>query len=426
MEKSFFFNAVVSDGVPDRSYSAEDIAEREALLLSDGVIGGNSLMAVGNGGNAVYIGAGAAVISGYTYLNTGVMSLNVSDGDGTYDRVDTVALKLDLTARKISAVIVMGYPAASPAAYVPEATATVKYLPIAQFTVAAGTTPAIETEDITDKRVLAGYASVKNDILLVLKEYLGEIDPLDGDEIAGIRRVIDTVKSTAGENTVLCGDGVYRDFPITVREIAAEYTEPGDYTFTPADYPSEGGIYDIEVQGAGGAGGSHNGDGVRGGGGGAGAYVMASRVKIRRDSVAVTVGKGGEGVPGGDGGDGGSSSFGGLIANGGSGGKGGALAAGGIGGAGMFCGGDGADGTPAADGVIYTACGAGGASQYGDGALSVTGDGAMAGAAAESPGSGGSGGTAIAGTYSMPGGNGAGGCVTVYRYVAGAGGEVIL
>ena len=50
MEKSFFFNSVTVSGVPDRSYTAEDIAERTACLISDGVMsGGRSLRCTGCG-----------------------------------------------------------------------------------------------------------------------------------------------------------------------------------------------------------------------------------------------------------------------------------------------------------------------------------------------------------------------------------------
>ena len=47
MEKSFFFNSVTVSGVPDRSYTAEDIAERTACLISDGVMSGDSLKVTG-------------------------------------------------------------------------------------------------------------------------------------------------------------------------------------------------------------------------------------------------------------------------------------------------------------------------------------------------------------------------------------------
>ena len=69
MEKSFFFNSVTVSGVPDRSYTAEDIAERTACLISDGVMSGDSLKVTGCPAAGVYVAPGAACISGYTYIN---------------------------------------------------------------------------------------------------------------------------------------------------------------------------------------------------------------------------------------------------------------------------------------------------------------------------------------------------------------------
>ncbi len=416
MEKSYFFNAVVTDGVADRTYSAEDLALREAWLLSDGVIGGDSLMVEGLSGYGVHIGAGAACISGYTYINTDTLYLTVAAGHAKYDRIDTVALKLDLSGRRITATVISGTPGVNPVRANLADTDTVKYLPLADVYVGAGSAPTVENEDITDRRTVAGHASAKESVMLLLKEYLGEIDPVDSWEISRIREVIGVVNKISGENTVLCGDGVYRKLPAVVREIAAEYAEPGEYVFTAADHPSETGYYDIEVQGAGGGGGSHIGEGARGGGGGAGAFLAASGVRFPRGSATVKVGMGGAGVPGGDGADGEASSIGGFAANGGFGGRGGAFAAGGMGGIGMCLGGNGADGDAAESGEIYTVCGKGGDSFLGDGSLSAVGTGSVGGIDADFPGAGGSGGTSVSGTFGLPGGRGGDGRVTVYRY----------
>lgn len=253
--------------------------------------------------------------------------------------------------------------------------------------------------------------------MLLLKEYLGEIDPVTSYELHKIREVIDVVNKTSGENKVLCGDGVYREMPSVVREIACEYTEAGDYTFVAEEYPSVTGYYDIEVQGAGGAGGSHIGEDARGGGGGAGAYLACGGISFPKGSVSVKVGNGGTGIPGGDGADGEASSIGGFTAEGGGGGRGGALATGGHGGVGMSHGGNGADGYAADSGELYTVNGKGGDSFLGEGAHSVVGEGSVGGADAVDFGAGGSGGTTLSGTFGLPGGSGGCGKVTVYRYL---------
>jgi len=416
MEKSFFFDAVVTGGVPDRSYSAEDIAMREAWLISDGVVGGEALTVNGTSGSGVYVYPGAAVIAGYTYVNTSILYLQIDEGHASYDRIDSVALKLDRTGRYISAVVVKGTPARAPAAPILNGTGGTTYLRLADVYIPAGSEPTVETDDITDRRVLAGYASGKDDLMLLLREYLGDISAVNAAELRNIRNAVATVKHDAGENAVLCGDGIYRQIPTLTRTVAAVYTEPGEYIFEWGRYPSENGLYDIEVQGAGGGGGSHNGTDARGGGGGAGAFLTACGVAFSRDEVNVTVGNGGRGVPGGSGEDGGASSVEGFVAKGGLGGGGGAFANGGLGGVGMFMGENGHDGAVPA-GALTSECGRGGRSYYGDGAAPPETDGAASGTSAEVPGAGGSGGACDTGTFSKAGGCGGDGKVVIYRYI---------
>ncbi|MBR4881525.1 MAG: hypothetical protein IKU19_06295 [Clostridia bacterium] len=255
MEKSFFFDAVVVGGVPDRSYSAEDIAMREAWLISDGVVGGDSLTVDGSSDSGVYLYPGSAVIAGYTYVNTSPMFIRMSAAHESYDRIDTIALKLDRTGRYIEATVLKGTPASSPTAPTISNSGGITYLPLADVYIPAGSIPTIEADDITDRRILAGYVSGKEDLRLMLREYLGEIAPVSRAELSRIREAADTVKLDAGGDTVLCGDGVYRKAPMLSRVVAESYTVPGEYTFEWEKYPSENGLYDIEVQGAGGSGG---------------------------------------------------------------------------------------------------------------------------------------------------------------------------
>lgn len=423
MEKSFFFNAVLTGGVPDRVYSADDIAERDSYLISNGVIGGKSLKVTGVSSGTVTLGQGAAIIDGYTYINTGYIHLPISAGNASYDRIDAVALKLDRTAREITAVVVKGTPAAVPAPPTLGSTATVKMLPLAEVYIPAGTAPVIDNSDITDRRVLAGYASVKEDLLVIIREYLGEIDPVDSAEMGQLRHIIGIVSDRNGGDTVLCGDGEYRALPITRREVAMEFEFPGDDTFIPEEFPSEGGIYDIEVQGAGGGGGAFGGLSRRGGGGGGGAYLTVSGITLPKAAYKITVGEGGRGVLGAGGTDGTASAFDGFIAEGGKGGKGGISSEGGEGGMGLFRGENGYDGAPIEGSEIYTYCGKGGYSKYGAGAFSVAGSSATDGIDGEYPGAGGSGASCNTGAADKKGGRGGDGKVTVYRYVT-AGTEV--
>mgnify|MGYP004569689479 FL=1 len=417
MEKSFFFNSVTVSGVPDRSYTAEDIAERTACLISDGVMSGDSLKVTGCPAAGVYVAPGAACISGYTYINTAQKFILITPPAGDYRRIDLIALKLDMALRKIYLTSYSGDPAENPTAPTPTNSEGVKILPLAHVYVEPGMT-SVATSDVGDVRELGGLMSEKANLRLMLREYLGELDPLDAIEVGRIRHASRIISSNAGAATVLCGDGKYRTPAILRRVAAKSYLTPGKFEFSTADYPSEGDMYDIEIQGAGGGGGSYNGTDYRGGGGGAGAYLAVSRTVLRHPKCSITVGAGGAGVPGGCGLDGEASSFDGFTAAGGAGGGGGAKCFGGAGGVGGMCsGGAGFDGTPSSSGEFFTTVGAGGRSHFGDGAPAAGSGGAADGIAAENPGSGGSGAISEPGTFGKVGGRGGDGAVIVYRYI---------
>ena len=66
MEKSFPFNAILVDGQPDRTYSAEDFAAERAAYVSCGVTSADSLTVTAGkaGGMTVDVSAGMAGIDG--------------------------------------------------------------------------------------------------------------------------------------------------------------------------------------------------------------------------------------------------------------------------------------------------------------------------------------------------------------------------
>lgn len=417
MEKSYFFNSRIVDGMNDRVYSAEDIAAREACFISDGVIKADSLRVRSVSSNIVNVSTGAASIRGYTYINTNGVNLTIESGDTAYDRIDAVVLRLDLDLRSINAAVVKGTPSESPVSPSLTSTTSVKEIPLAEVFVGAGTTPVIGAAHIKDTRILATYASLGDDVAHAIKEYIGEIDPVNGEEIASLRDIIETVRKDKSRTAVLCGDGRYREAPLYERVVARRYASPGTFSFMASYYPSANGLYDVEICGAGGGGGSYNGTAKRGGGGGGGAYLQLSGIAVPKDTVTVTVGKGGEGGMGTDGADGGKSAFDGFTAAGGDGGKGGSATDGGKGGVGIFTGLDGTDGKPDSAGELTTVCGKGGDSYYGIGAAAPVGKTAAGGNDAAAVGAGGSGASCNGGAFDKKGGNGADGTVVVYRYL---------
>lgn len=186
----------------------------------------------------------------------------------------------------------------------------------------------------------------------------------------------------------------------------------------------------VDVVGGGGAGGgavaTSAGQVAAGGGGGAGGYAR-SRLTSAFSGVSVTVGAGGAGSAGGNGGNGGSSSFGALLSA--TGGTGGSVGAPGLSSS-VFPGGVSPGGT-GSSGNVYNAAGgqgsyalysstplsgAGGASQFGAGGVSLVGV-TSAGANATSYGAGGSG-ACLQPSSGTNGGGGSGmqGVVVVYEY----------
>ncbi|WMJ81979.1 hypothetical protein RBU49_06945 [Clostridium sp. MB40-C1] len=112
MERSSFFNAVLDqNGVPDRSYLAEDFARYFATFIGNGVFPNPSsqlqLVAVDNN-MQVRIKQGKAWINGYFYENTDTYIFKLDPADGVLNRIDRIVLRLDFLERKIKAVVKKG------------------------------------------------------------------------------------------------------------------------------------------------------------------------------------------------------------------------------------------------------------------------------------------------------------------------------
>jgi len=74
------------------------------------------------------------------------------------------------------------------------------------------------------------------------------------EDAAELVRSAKTVKTDAGEGTVLCGDGVYRPANLDGGRYEELVRFTADGEFSPAQYPTRDGRYDIVIQGGGGAG----------------------------------------------------------------------------------------------------------------------------------------------------------------------------
>ncbi len=292
MEKSFPFNAVAIDGVPDRVYTAEDFAAERAAYVSNGVTSADSLTVTPSslGGMAVDVAAGTAVIDGYTYRNTAALSLSLAEADAALPRIDRVVLRLDLTAREMRCAILTGTAAEMPTAPICTYTDTVREIPLAAVFIPAGET-FIEGTYLTDLRPRADYILNRLEVEEMLARYETALcDYFDGADAAQLVKAANVFRTDAGADTLLCGDGQYRFFLDAfpgMKELC-RITESG--TFDPAAYPTADGLYTVVLIGAGGSGAASAG----GTGGSAGGMAVLAHLPLPMKPVAVTVGVGGE------------------------------------------------------------------------------------------------------------------------------------
>lgn len=298
MEKSFPFNAVVTGGVADRVYTAEDFAAERAAFVSNGVAADGALAVSPSaaGGLCIDVATGVAVIDGHTYFNTATLALQVEAAHATLPRVDLCVLRLDLDAREMRCHLKSGTPSLTPAAPALLSTDTVHEIALARVFVAAGAT-VLTAADITDQRVQADYILNRVEVDALLAQYEAALaDYFDEEDAAALVTASKTVRTNAGANTVLCGDGVYRTAALDggIRVELVRFTQDG--TFYPSQYPTEDGRYDIVLQGGGGSGSYGSSISY---GGEAGGFLSLCGVPLAKGvGYPVTVGAGGAGAQG--------------------------------------------------------------------------------------------------------------------------------
>jgi hypothetical protein len=133
-----FFNSVGGD----RKYNAEDMSEYFDGLISNGVyesIGDKLQVSVGEG-MSVNVGTGRAMIDCHWLKNDAVLNLPISQSDVQYDRIDCIAVKLDLTERTMSIEVIEGRTMTMPVTPIRSDTETIKYIWLAYIRINANTT----------------------------------------------------------------------------------------------------------------------------------------------------------------------------------------------------------------------------------------------------------------------------------------------
>lgn len=122
MQKSGFFNALLTNGEYDRKYNANDYCDNLAVVISNGVLrSGNDDLKVTAAGMVVSVGVGRAWINGHYYLNDTPYSfaaISAPIGGTRYDRV-FLRLNKGLAVRSVSLVYQQGEASNNPTAPAP-------------------------------------------------------------------------------------------------------------------------------------------------------------------------------------------------------------------------------------------------------------------------------------------------------------------
>lgn len=155
---SYFFNAILDDGVYDRTYNADDITSYLDLLVGNGVFPNPSTqlqVRAGTGMNVI-VGAGSGWINGHKMVNTADLTLSVTAADVVLDRIDAVIFYVDYTQRTMGISIKTGTAAANPVVPSMTRSSTRYEMCLARIYVAKQTT-AINAGMIADTR---GFSNV--------------------------------------------------------------------------------------------------------------------------------------------------------------------------------------------------------------------------------------------------------------------------
>lgn len=153
--KSYFFNAVLSGGVYDRTYNAEDVTSYLDKILGNGVFPNPStslqVTATGSGLN-VSVAAGQGWINGHKLINTSALTLTLSSLSGAFSgRYDRVIFYVDTTEREMGIEVLEGTEASVPTAPSLTQTSTRYELSLALILVSQGVS-TLTNSYITDTR----------------------------------------------------------------------------------------------------------------------------------------------------------------------------------------------------------------------------------------------------------------------------------
>ena len=151
--QSYFFNAVLSGGVYDRIYNAEDVTSYLDKLVGNGVFPNPStnLQVRASSGMNIIVGAGQGWINGHKMINTADLTLAVAASDVLLNRIDAVIFYADFNQRTCGIAVKTGTVAQNPSAPALQRDSSRYEMCLAQISVPKQAS-SIGTAQITDTR----------------------------------------------------------------------------------------------------------------------------------------------------------------------------------------------------------------------------------------------------------------------------------
>lgn len=147
-----FFNADLINGKYDRTYNAEDWAEYFASFIGNGVsFQQGNLQVSSSTGMEVIVSPGIAFINGYRYANTSPLNIKINPANGTYSRITSIVIELNLAERQITCLALDGTPSPSPVSPQLTTNQSIYQLQLATILIPPATTQIINS-NITDTR----------------------------------------------------------------------------------------------------------------------------------------------------------------------------------------------------------------------------------------------------------------------------------
>lgn len=194
-EISRFYDRRAGDADGEYQYPSHEFAEYFAKFLTNGVYtqGGEMGLKVTMSGLTATIGAGFAFVRGYMYAHEAplkTLTLQKASTVAGLDRIDRIVLRLDVSARTITAELKTGTASSSPTAPSLTNSSGVVEIPMARVLVKANTS----TGTVTDERVPVSslieipYADMRAEF----SQFIAEREGLSDTQLADMESEFDS------------------------------------------------------------------------------------------------------------------------------------------------------------------------------------------------------------------------------------------